>query len=701
MNRLAKEKAAYLRHAAEQKIDWYPWSDEAFERARREGKPVFLSSGGVWCHWCHVMAKECFGEEEIVRLLNENFINIKIDRDERPDIDRIYQQAVAAMGHSGGWPLSVFLTPERKPFFGGTYFPPEDSLGRPGFKRVLRGIIEFYRSKGDEVADYSKRLTDFLKPHPIVSGPIKESLIADAVETVLSEFDPQNGGFGTSPKFPMAGSMELLINRYFLTAKSGDNPLYPCLPDRQAPLLRGNTPSLTLPPEGGGQGRGGGEDIAGGPESPSRSMRYAIEKTLTSMAKGGFHDHLGGGFHRYSVDEAWIVPHFEKMADDNAWLLRNYVDAYRLLGDERFREVAEGTINFIRDVLSDPEGGFYASQDADVTPEDEGGYFTWTEEDFRRVLDEEEYAVLSLHLFHERGSMHHDRSKRVLFAAVEAEEIARKVEMKEAAVREIIGRGKEKLLRERSERVSPYVDTTIYTSINGMLIPAYLKAYRALGNDYLKDFAIRSLKRIIETRIIGNELYHSEGVKALLEDHVTIIDAFIAAYEVTGNGAYLNRADGLMERCIAKFFDKDNGGFFDAEDEVVGVRLKGVEDIPHPSANSLAIIDLLRLYFMTGRDDYYSCAETSLKAFSLRAHDLGIHSAYYYCALDAYFNMLSLRLDTSSLSELAKTALSTFNPYVCIVYGEDKGYATPCRKGSCYESIYSADALADFLKKHP
>jgi len=384
LNRLSAEKSPYLRHAASQEIDWYPWGEEAFERAEREGKPVFLSSGAVWCHWCHVMAKECFENEEIAKLLNENFISIKIDRDERPDIDRRYQRAVSAMGSGGGWPLSVFLMPDKKPFFGGTYFPPEDSFGRPGFKRVLKAVAELYQSKKSELAEYGRELVASLKPKPISEGRINKSLIEQGGTSIISQFDPQNGGFGSSPKFPMPGSLEFLINTYFFT----------------------------------------GNELAG----------LAVRKTLESMAKGGIYDQIGGGFHRYSVDAEWIIPHFEKMADDNAWLLRNYIDAYSVIGNEFFKDIALGVIHYTKDVLSDPEGGFYASQDADVVPEDEGGYFIWTDEDFRRVLDTEEYKILSAHLLNDRGAMRHDESKKVLFVSMDAGEIAEKMGMGEKMV---------------------------------------------------------------------------------------------------------------------------------------------------------------------------------------------------------------------------------------------------------------------------
>lgn len=664
MNRLSKERSAYLKHSAYQKIDWYPWSEEAFERAKREDKPVFLSSGAIWCHWCHVMAKECFEEEEVIRLLNENFISIKLDRDERPDIDRRYQHAVNAMGSGGGWPLSVFLTPDKKPFFGGTYFPPEDSNGRPGFKKLLQVISDFYKSKREEVSEYSERLMEFIKPKAAEIADIKESLIDDAIATILSEYDPRNGGFGTAPKFPMPGAMEFLINRHFLSAKEEDS--------LKAPL------------------------------SALHSIGYAVRKTMESMARGGFHDHLGGGFHRYSTDEGWIVPHFEKMADDNSWLLRNYIDAYCLFGDEYFREVAEGIIKFVKDVLSDAEGGFYASQDADVTPDDEGGYFTWTNEDFRKVFDDKEYKILSLHLLHERGSMHHGISRKVLFISMDAEAIAEKLGMETTAVTEIINRGKEKLLKERLKRESPFVDRTFYTSLNGMFISSYLKAFRTLKDNYLKDFALKTLDKINKIHFNNRELLHTEGIKGLLDDYVHMIDASIACYEVTGNATYLTQAGRLMGICVEKFWDKDGGGFFDTNEEVLGLRLKGVDDTPHPSANSLGIILLLKLYYMLRTDEYYHYAARALRAFSLRAKDMGIHSGYYYCALDAYFHMITLTLKTSPMSILSDTAVSAFSPYTNIVYGEDRGYVIPCIKGSCYEPISTSYALRDFLRRrHP
>lgn len=649
MNRLLNERSAYLKHAADQKVDWHPWSEEAFEKARRENKPVFLSSGAVWCHWCHVMAAESFYDNETGAFLNEHFINIKLDRDEKPHIDRRYQLAVAAMGEGGGWPLSVFLTHDKKPFFGGTYFPPEDRFGRPGFKKVIKAVTEFYRTKQKDISDYTGSLINLIKAGPMHEGEIKESQLESEVQAVLSEFDPQNGGFGTAPKFPMPGALQFLISRYFIS----------------------------------------GDESAGN----------AIKSTLRSMAAGGFHDHLGGGFHRYSTDRAWIIPHFEKIGDDNAWLLRNYLNAYSVFGDEFFKDVAVGIIRFIKDVLSDPEGGFYASQDADVTPDDEGGYFTWSNDDLKLVLDDEEYRLLSLHLMHEAGSMHHDRSKKVLFAVMGAREVAEETGIAIAEAIKTIKAGKEKLLIERNKRETPFIDKTLYTSINGMLISAFLEGYRTLDDISLKDFALISLEKIISSSFINGQLFHTEGTAALLDDYVHLADALIVAYEVTGKPSYLNRAERMLETCIEKLWDSDEGGFFDTDDLLLGLRIKEINDNPRPSANSVAIRLMLKLYHITGNKIYHEYAEKALRAFKAMATSISLHAGYYFSALDAYFNTVRIELHASPGSELGRAAISLFSPFTAIVYREDEGHAVPCRKGVCHGPFTDPFKLKEYFNR--
>ncbi len=657
MNRLINEKSAYLRHSANQLIDWYPWSDEAFERAKKEDKPVFLSSGAIWCHWCHVMAEETFNNAEIIELLNNNFVCIKIDRDERPDIDRRMQMAVQTISGTGGWPLSVFLTPYGYPFFGGTYFPPEDAHGRVGFKRVLRTVIDFYKKNKNELLEQSSRLMSLLAENKDQRGDIRSALIEIAKSSLISSFDPLHGGFGQAPKFPMPGVIEFVINRLFF--EEGENLLY-----------------------------------------------KVLNLTLTAMAKGGIHDQLGGGFHRYSTDEAWIIPHFEKMADDNAWLLRNYIDAYRLTGSSYFKEVAEGIINFVRTTLSDPDGGFYASQDADVTPDDEGGAFTWSYDELKNVLDEEEFTVLTLHLLHERGSMPHNPRRKVLFVVKTPEEIGSMTGMNEEDVREIIKRAKEKLLRYRNTRKQPFVDKNLYTSLNGMMITSFLKAGRYLNKKSCVDYALKTVRRILSLRYKDGKLYHSEDVKGMLEDYVYLIEALLLSYEVTAERDYLGKAIELMDKTTRLFYDTSSGGFFDTEEPVLGVRLKTIEDTPHPSANSLAIIMLLKLFHLTDRSEYLKLAEDSLRTFSERAKANGISSAYYFVALDMYFNMLRLSIHASKESELSRTALTFFRPYVTLRYEEEdapsfyeeKDFILPCLRERCLEPISDSKELVEFLK---
>jgi len=642
MNRLSSERSPYLRHASHQKIDWYPWSDEPFLRAEREGKAVFLSSGGVWCHWCHVMAKESFENDEVAALLNELFISVKLDRDERPDIDRRYQQAVSLMGGGGGWPLSVFLTPDRRPFFGGTYFPPDDRYGRPGFIKVLRSVHEFYQSRKGEAAEYGVRIMDALKAEALTAGDLSQDSLEQMKDSMLAHFDGANGGFGSAPKFPMPGALEFLLHR---AAARKDH-----------------------------------------------AAENAVKTTLDAMLRGGFHDHLGGGFHRYSVDEAWFVPHFEKMADDNAWLLRNYLDAYAFFGEERYRDAAEGIIRFVREVLSDPTGGFYASQDADVTPDDEGGYFTWTDGDLKRVLTIDEYQVLSLRYFHERGSLHHDPEKKALCAAKEPQAIAADLGMPLERVNTVLSQGREKLLRERRGRETPFVDQTLYLSLNGMFITSFLKAYRVLGDPGLRDFALASLDRILRERVKEEALEHCEGVPAVLDDHVYLVEALVAAYEATGARARLDLAAEFMDRCLALFGDR-LGGFFDTGAEVLGTRLKRIEDIPHPSANAVAIVLLVKLFHLTGRETYRAAADRSLRIFSAAASEMSIHAGTYFCGLDAWFTTLKLTVEAEPDSVLARAAMRLTGPYTALLYGGDQGRIIPCVNETCFEPVTNAGAL--------
>ncbi len=644
MKRLAREKSPYLRHAATQPIDWYPWGEEAFQAAVDQDKPIFVSSGAVWCHWCHVMAQESFCDPAVAALLNEHFISIKLDRDERPDIDRRYQRLAALAGVGGGWPLSLFLTPDARPFFVGTYFPPRDAYGKPGFMRIVETIADVYETRREEIDAYARNLSSGLKQQDSAGGTISVEFIDEAAGHMLAQFDSRNGGFGTAPKFPMPGAIDFLLQRYAVT----------------------------------------GNGVIGN----------AIRKTLDAMARGGFHDQLAGGFHRYSVDESWGVPHFEKMADDNAWLLRNYLDAYAVFGDDYFAGVARGIMAFARDVLGDPAGGFYASEDADVTPDDEGGYFTWTEAEIEEVVTPEEYKVLSRHFLHGDGSMHHDPSKKVLRVAAGPEQIAAQLGMDTGQVAGLIGSGKQRLLDYRRARTEPFIDRTLYASLNGPMIAAFFRAWRVLKDNEARKFAQMSLARIVREHVTDEGVLHTTGVKGLLDDYTGLTDALIEAYEATADGSRLELADRLMEQTIAKFWDNARGGFFDAEEKVLGLRLKDAEDIPHPAANSVAILLLLKLSALTKKESYRAYAEKVLNAFIPSARHSGVHAGYFFTALDAFFHLLTLECEAPPDSALGLEVLGQVKPHTAISYGTGRERVIPCFGTTCFEPI---DSARDFL----
>jgi uncharacterized protein YyaL (SSP411 family) len=649
MNRLAKEKSPYLRHASNQKIQWYPWSEEAFQKAAELDRPVFLSSGAVWCHWCHVMAKESFDDDEVARILNEHYVAIKLDRDERPDLDRRYQNAVSAMGGGGGWPLSVFMSPGGIPFHGGTYYPPEDRMGMPGFKKVLIKVAEFYHAHREKVAEHSDKVMRVLSRQQDPPGEIEKSLVDGAIDRILSDFDADQGGFGDSPKFPMTSAIDLLTGRYFF--------------------------------------------------SRDPRLEEVIRKTLTAMAKGGFCDQIGGGFHRYSVDGAWTVPHFEKMANDNAGLLVNYLNGYSLFREPLFRETAWGIIDFLRSTLSGNDGGFYSSQDADVLPDDEGGYFTWTEEEIRSTLTDREYEVIKRHLTGERGRTHHDSAKMVLYISEESSYIAEATGIPVEEVKRIIVGARKKLLEARKKRQEPFVDRTLYTSINGMLISSYLKAFSVFRDPSLMEFALKSIKKIRSLLYRDGRLLHAEHVDGMLDDYVHFIDCLITAYEATADSSHMELADELMRDLLIRFWDSDSGGFFDTKTAVMGIRLKTIEDIPHASSNATGIICLLKLFQITDNERYRQYAVEAFRAFSSVAEKTGIHASSFFMALDRFFSMLSLKVGESQRGRLSDTAFSTFRPYTTIRYEPKKDASVvPCTSDRCYQPIRDSAALKKFME---
>ena len=598
-NQLAQSRSAYLKSAAHQPVRWQEWSDAAFDRAQREDKPILLDIGAVWCHWCHVIDRESYENAEIASIINEHYIAIKVDRDERPDIDARYQTAISALTGQGGWPLTGFLTPEGKPFYGGTYFPPDDRFGRPGMRRLLEAVAHNYRTHRADIHASAQKISEALAGVELASGTAGE-LAPAVLETMLANirslYDPQNGGFGQAPKFPHPSVIDLLIDAHL---------------DTREPW-----------------------------------MLDVVTETLEKMGRGGVYDQLAGGFHRYSVDERWIVPHFEKMSYDNAPLLLNYLRAYQVTRHEFFREIAEGILSFIESVLSHPDGGFYASQDADYSLEDDGDYFTWTLEELQSALDPQEAHVAALYYHVEaQGEMHHNPGKNVLFIDQPIEAIAARMNLRQEDVRLILARAKGRMLEARLGRPTPVVDKTIYSSWNAMMISALLEAYKVLGLEGSRDRALMALDLLLEKSYDPQKgMHHSlvDGkaeIEGLLDDQVFVAAALLDAYEVTADDRYYEAALNLAEIAIRRFWDDSGGGFFDTAQDLgtrqgsLDMKRKPIQDTPTPGGNAVAALVLDRLAALAGREDFREKAEKTLKIFAGKAADYGMFAATYGLAL--------------------------------------------------------------------
>jgi hypothetical protein len=607
-----------------QPIRWQEWGEEAFSAARQENKPMLLDIGAVWCHWCHVMDRESYDDPEVAAIVNELFVAVKVDRDERPDIDSRYQAAVSAVSGQGGWPLTAFLTPEGKPFYGGTYFPPTDGYGRPSFKRVLTSIANAYKEKHGDVVEQAQMVESAVAQAESFAGKDGKITagIIDAIETsALRMFDPQNGGFGSAPKFPHPSALDLLIERYGRKLSRNDD----------------------------------GERLG-----------KIIVTTLERMANGGVYDQLAGGFHRYSVDERWVVPHFEKMCYDNSELLKNYVHGYQATGLQFFADVARDIVRWMDEWLSDRErGGFYASQDADINMDDDGDYFTWTLEETRAVLTEEEARVAALHYdINEIGEMHHNPAKNVLFVRATVEEIGRRMGMSEERISDLLDSAKKKMYTARLQRPTPYVDKTVYVGWNSMCVSAYLEAAKVLGLKDARRFALRSLDRVLSEAWRGHE-HEDEGrsarstqalhstrllhvvaysdpraehreIAGMLEDYAATTLACLDAYEATADLSYFKFARAIGDAMIARCFDATAGGFFDAEPAEDGrslgalsTRRKPLQDSPTPAGNPMAAIALMRLHHYTDESSYRDKAEQTLETFAGVVGQFGIFVATY------------------------------------------------------------------------
>ncbi|MDO8431948.1 MAG: thioredoxin domain-containing protein [Candidatus Binatus sp.] len=571
-NRLIKEQSPYLRQHAYNPVDWYAWGPEALARAKAENKPILLSIGYSACHWCHVMERESFENEAIAKLMNDNFVSIKVDREERPDLDQIYMDAVQMITGRGGWPLTMFLAPDGRPFFGGTYYPPEDRQGMPGFPRLLLAVAQAYRDGAKEVVHNLEKLTQALgalTDYQPTGGDLKPGLPAEAARALATHYDSIHGGIGHAPKFPNTFVFSLFLRVY---AGEGDE-----------------------------------------------SMAEMVRHTLRKMARGGMYDQIGGGFHRYSVDDRWLVPHFEKMLYDNALLSRLYLDAGGALNEPEFIGVASEILDYVLREMTSPGGGFYSSQDADSEGE-EGKFFVWSVEEAEAILGPglsdiaERYFDLSV-----EGNF---EGANILHRTIEPADAARMFKISEDDLAAKLNQIREKLFAAREERVKPGRDDKILVAWNAMMIGGFAEGYRAVHDRrYLEageraaDFIMtkmwdgRSLKRSYKDDVARHNAY--------LEDYAELASAMLDLYEASLNRKYLAQARTLAGVILERFIDREKGGFFFTSDdhEALITRSKAAFDGSTPSGNSAAVMALLRLHGYTGEKSYRVEAERTLKLF--------------------------------------------------------------------------------------
>ncbi|MFN8467703.1 MAG: thioredoxin domain-containing protein [Caldilineaceae bacterium] len=562
-NRLIHETSPYLLQHAHNPVDWFAWGEEALAKARAEDKPIFLSIGYSACHWCHVMEHESFEDPETAALMNELFVNIKVDREERPDLDGIYMDAVQAMTGQGGWPMSVWLTPEGEPFHGGTYYPKEPRYGMPSFQQVLRAVDDAYRTQRERVAGQAQRLAAMLKRTASLTaaggGEIGSDALLEAIQQMRQYFDDEDGGFGTQPKFPQPMTLDFALTQYKRT---------------------GDLDSL-----------------------------YMVELTLEKMAKGGIYDQLGGGFHRYSVDGYWLVPHFEKMLYDNAQLLRTYLHAWQVTQRPLYRRVLDETIDYVLREMTSPEGGFYSTQDADSEGH-EGMFFVWTPAEIEALLDPHTAAIFeSYYGVSERGNF---EGKNILSIVRTPENIAERFRISVAEVEQALASARFKLFQARELRVKPGRDEKVLTEWNGLMIHALAECGVVLGRSDALQAAVKAADFILQQmsqadgRLLRSYKDGRARLNAYLEDYAALIRGLLALYEATFDLRWLGEGTRLAQIMFAQFHDVQNGGFFQTgvDHEALVARRKDVVDNAIPSGNSLAAEVLLRLAVFLDKDNY-------------------------------------------------------------------------------------------------
>lgn len=676
-NRLAKELSPYLRQHADNPVDWYPWGEEALGRAKRENKPILLSIGYSSCHWCHVMEKESFEDPETAALMNRFFVNIKVDREERPDLDSIYMEAVQAMTGQGGWPMTLFLTPDRKPFYAGTYFPPVDRGELPSFKKVLREVARTFEKSRREVEESAQSVQNSLsaKLIPYTDEKLDSAALDNAFFQLTYSYDKANGGFGRAPKFPQPLALELLLQ-------------------------------LSVQPD----------------------MYYGlrvVEHTLRMMARGGIYDQIGGGFHRYSVDSRWLIPHFEKMLYDNAQLSLVYLHAYQATGNTYYRRISEETLDYVVREMRHPEGGFYSSQDADVDGE-EGKCYLWTKQEVLDMLGQEEGEIFCKFFgVSEAGNY---EGKNILNVPSEPEDAASALDVSVEELEKVIERGRKKLFEAREVRAKADRDEKVLASWNGLMLKSFAEAARVLKRNDYRVIAEENARFILENMYKDGQPMHSwiggqASVKGFLEDYAFLADGFLSLYETTFDVRWFLEASDLAETILNRFQDKNDGALYDTPEgyEPLIARPRTILDQATPSGGSVAARVLTTLYKYTEDKKLRDAAEKGIKSLGILIEQQPISMCGWLIALSCFLSpSVEVAVVGDLSSEDCQKILSVIqepyrpNVYVAVQSSkedysekisllkdrppvEGKTIAYPCKNNMCLRPTTDPETLKEIL----
>ena len=631
-NRLINETSPYLLQHAHNPVNWLPWGSEAFELAQKQDKPIFLSIGYSTCHWCHVMERESFENEQIAEIMNEHFVSIKVDREQRPDVDEIYMNAVVMMTGSGGWPLSVFLTPEGKPFYGGTYFPPRDAYGRPGFERLLLSVADAWKNRRQELIGSAAKMSELLQSQagPIEKGNLSPEMLDDAFVSFQNSFDAVNGGFGNAPKFPQPSNLSMLLSYWHRTA------------DNQAIEM--------------------------------------VEKTLDAMAAGGIYDHIGGGFHRYATDGQWLVPHFEKMLYDQALLSKVYLQAYQITKQERYAQIAREIFDYVLRDMTDPTGGFYSAEDADSEGR-EGTFYLWDPEQTASVLNEEQARLFNT-CYGVTNEGNFEEGKTILNITTSMDQLEKEFQKDRAAIENILTAARTRLFQEREKRTRPHRDEKIITAWNGLMISSLAYGGAVLDEGKYIEAARCSAEFILSTLRKNGRLmrYYRDGrvvEKAFLDDYTFTAMGMLDLYEATFDVKWLIEAKSLGNQMIELFADTEKGGFFLAgnDSEKLIARPKPGSDGAIPSGNSVAALLLLKLGRLTMDQHFTELGGKVLETFSQQLERSPAYSSAMLGALDFRLGptqeiIIAGNADTPDLKRMLKLIHSSFLPNTVVLLHE-------------------------------